>query len=670
MAARSFFSTGFARRSWWRELIPYLLAGLVVLVAVAALLSVDAMEQQKVMTSRRAAVRADLDVIRSRLTNSLTTPLLATRGMMAQIVTHGDVSSAEFDSVAKVLVDGHPSVRNMTLSRGTVIAMVYPLAGNESILGVDYRLRPQQWPIVSLAMDTGHPFLQGPVALIQGGTGLILRTPVYLGPHQKFFGLISIVITISEVLAEAGLDNDDLPVNIAIRGRDGLGASGEAFFGDDSIFARSPVELEVRFPHGVWVLAGEPRDGWSLNRDLFVMRMLGAGFVLLIAVAGFGAAANIANRERVGRALAAQNRQIEDLSQFNAKIIAESVIGMMAFTADGPCVVGNGAAARILGGAVEDLLARNFRDLPAWQSAGLLPLAESALACGQIQHFSSPYLTDLGETLWLDGDFSAFVVNDIPLLLFSFRDISARIAADRIMREKTEQLERSNADLERFAYIASHDLQTPLRSVVSYTQLLDRRYRGRLDADADEFISFIVDGAKHMSQLILDTLAYARAAGHGKPLTAVDTTRAVSAALNLLRTDMDEAGAQIHVGALPVIPADETQMISLFQNLIGNSLRYRSPDRPPEISVTAENHGGDQWRFAIHDNGIGIDEEYFDKIFQMFHRLDPHRYTEGTGIGLAICQRIVHRLGGNIWVSSKVGEGTTFYFTVGDGAPS
>lgn len=243
-------------------------------------------------------------------------------------------------------------------------------------------------------------------------------------------------------------------------------------------------------------------------------------------------------------------------------------------------------------------------------------------------------------------------------------DSSRRAAAD--LERSNASLTLSNADLERFAYVSSHDLQTPLRIVSSYAQLLDRRYRGRLDADADEFIGFIVAGAKQMSRLITDLLEYSRVSRHGEPLAPLAAGLAVTEALANLRIPIQETGAKVTVGELPVVLADKSQMVSLFQNLVGNALKYRHPDRVPEIAITAQRHTPTRWRFAVEDNGIGIEEEYYGKIFEVFQRLRPDRDGEGSGIGLALCQRIARRAGGDIWVESIPDRGSTFYFTMPD----
>ena len=269
-----------------------------------------------------------------------------------------------------------------------------------------------------------------------------------------------------------------------------------------------------------------------------------------------------------------------------------------------------------------------------------------------------------GHIFWVEASLRQASLGGVPHFLVVARDISARREVEERLRRTIEDLVASNSDLERFAYISSHDLQTPLRNVVSYAQLLARRYRGRLDADADEFIGFIVDNTRHMSELINDLLDYTRVGRPSLPLVPVEARRPLAQALAALQPEIEACGAIIEAGPLPRVMADETQMVSLFQNLIGNALKYRHPDRPPALTIAAEPHDGTRWCLSVRDNGIGIEKQYFTKIFEIFQRLHPDHRSTGTGIGLALCQRIVHRFGGEIWVESTPGAGSTFFFTV------
>lgn len=238
----------------------------------------------------------------------------------------------------------------------------------------------------------------------------------------------------------------------------------------------------------------------------------------------------------------------------------------------------------------------------------------------------------------------------------------ARRNAEERLRQQAEDLARSNADLQQFAYVASHDLQEPLRMVASYTQLLARRYRGKLDPDADEFIGFAVDGARRMQALIQDLLAYARVGTQGKPFAPTDLNVLVDRVIGDLRPAIDEAGVTITHDDLPTVQADESQLGQVLLNLIGNAIKFRRDD-DPRIHVGARREG-ESWRFSIQDNGIGIEPQYADRIFVIFQRLHGSGEYPGTGIGLAICKKIVERHGGRIWVESTPGHGATFNFTL------
>jgi two-component system, sensor histidine kinase and response regulator len=242
------------------------------------------------------------------------------------------------------------------------------------------------------------------------------------------------------------------------------------------------------------------------------------------------------------------------------------------------------------------------------------------------------------------------------------RDVTEREQAHQEIARKVDELARSNAELEQFANVASHDLQEPLRMVASYTQLLARRYKGRLDADADEFIGFAVDGATRMQTLIQDLLSYSRVTTRGQSFTITDAERACNDALQNLQPALADSQGVVSVGSLPRVLADATQLTQLFQNLIGNAIKYRD-HRRPEIRVTAKT-AGELAAFSIKDNGIGIDSQYFERIFQMFQRLHTRKAYAGTGIGLALCRKIVERHGGRISVESRLGEGSTFLFTI------
>ena len=234
---------------------------------------------------------------------------------------------------------------------------------------------------------------------------------------------------------------------------------------------------------------------------------------------------------------------------------------------------------------------------------------------------------------------------------------------EELVAHRTEELSRSNRDLEQFAYAASHDLQEPLRMIAGYMHLLSDRYKGQLDEKADKYIAYAVDGAERMSTLIRDLLDYSRVNTRGEELRNVDCKKAFESAMRNLGTAIKESGAAITHDPLPVVRADQTQLAQLFQNLIGNAIKFRAPDRPPQIHVSVQKEP-EHWLFRVQDNGIGFEQEYEDKIFLIFQRLHGRGQYPGTGIGLAICKRIIERHGGRIWAASEPDKGTTFFFTI------
>jgi PAS domain S-box-containing protein len=242
------------------------------------------------------------------------------------------------------------------------------------------------------------------------------------------------------------------------------------------------------------------------------------------------------------------------------------------------------------------------------------------------------------------------------------RDISERKRADRERQRALDELARSNQDLEQFAHVVSHDLQEPLRMVSSYCELLRRAYRGRLDDDADRFMDFAVDGAQRMQLLIQDLLAYARVGSRGGAFKKAEVDRSLELALVNLQEAIAESQARISVDPLPVVFADEVQLAQLLQNLISNAIKYRR-DEPPEIHISVEPRGA-FWAFAVTDKGIGIEPRFARSIFEVFKRLHSRTEFPGTGIGLAICKRIVERHGGEIWLDCEYGDGARFHFTL------
>lgn len=252
---------------------------------------------------------------------------------------------------------------------------------------------------------------------------------------------------------------------------------------------------------------------------------------------------------------------------------------------------------------------------------------------------------------------------DGTLVLAAIIDLTERQrAADAALQRTNEALERSNIELQRFAYVASHDLQTPMRNVASFVELLQSSYTDQLDAQANDWIRRIVQSVKQLQTLVRDLLEYSRVDSQAHPFTRVPGREVFDAAVTLLESSIRESGAQVSCGELPVLTGDRSQLVQLLINLIGNSLKYRG-NEAPKIRIEADRLDA-EWRLMVQDNGIGIDPRYHDRIFEIFERLHDQRSHPGSGIGLAVCRRVVHRHGGRIWVESESGTGSRFYFTI------
>ena len=292
----------------------------------------------------------------------------------------------------------------------------------------------------------------------------------------------------------------------------------------------------------------------------------------------------------------------------------------------------------------------------------ICPNTPFIIVSGTIGDENAVELIKAGVTDYVLKDKLFTVVTKIDRALKEYRERREKKEQDEKLANYARELERSNKELGEFAYLASHDLQEPLRMVGSFLQLLQQRYKDKLDREANEYIYYAVDGAARMKRLINDLLNYSRT-NREWMIGEVDIARTVRDALQNLGASVNDSGAMIHFENMPELMADPSQMVQLFQNLIGNAIKFRKKDEPPVIKISAGKNNS-TWLFSVEDNGIGIDQQYSEKVFVIFKKLYSSEKYEGTGIGLAIAKKIVERHGGKIWFESEPGKGTTFYFTL------
>ncbi len=336
---------------------------------------------------------------------------------------------------------------------------------------------------------------------------------------------------------------------------------------------------------------------------------------------------------------------------------------LMVIDTDGTIQRVNQAAISLLGYERHELIGRSAGDLFE-EGVDVLSLLKQSELNDVIRRVDTSVVTKNGRhvAVSLSGSVMHDEDGEIQGMVCIAQDITERKQTQEILERQTQELARSNSELEQFAWVASHDLQEPLRMVASYTQLLSKRYKGKLDADADEFIAFAVDGATRMRRLINALLELSRVGTRGKDFEATDCEAIYDRTLVNLQGLVEESDAVVTHDRLPTVLGDGTQLGQLFQNLIANAIKFRG-DEQLTVHVGAEQRNG-HWEFCVRDNGIGIDPEYAERIFVVFQRLHGKGDRPGTGIGLSICKKIVELHGGRIWVKSQPDEGAAFYFTL------
>ena len=379
-------------------------------------------------------------------------------------------------------------------------------------------------------------------------------------------------------------------------------------------------------------------------------------------------AANGAMRAEVAQRREAEG-QLRRAEQQLRRVMDSSPLGMSVCDKRGQCLYTNPVLQRIAGITAERALAGGaYTVLHPEDRERVIAGWDAAVASGAAQVSEHRYLRPDGTLVWVRRHMAPLMPDDYSDgAVTMVEDVTERRDLDLVLAARTTELARSNEELERFAYVASHDLQEPLRMVTSYGQLLVRRHQAQLNAEAREFLEFMVDGGQRAQALIADLLSLARLNSQARPMTRVALEAVLADALHELRTPIREAGATVTHDPLPTVTADARQLGQLFQNLIGNALKFRGP-AAPVIHISAAQDAG-AWRITVTDNGIGIEPKFFERIFVLFQRLHLRSEYEGTGIGLAICKKVVERHGGRIGVHSERGRGSTFSFTLADRLP-
>ncbi len=643
-----------------------------------------------------------------------------TEGLAGLIgIDHG-ITERKFYAIIEELFYRTDVIRNVAVAQGSRVIYVYPKQGNENVLGLDYTGHEEQWPAVQRVMKERQLVVAGPVKLVQGGMGVIGRTPIFVSDPMapgglRYWGLSSTVIDFDHLIRQTSLPLIEKHLDIAIRGKDGPGASGEVFYGDAALFDRRPVRLDIPLPSGSWQIAGVPANRWPVFSGVFSVIFL-SGSLVSFVLAYFLYRLLVVDRQRryeIRERRAAEGRMalLRDVAVGIG--MAEGLEQALRHVLVQTCNTAGWDYAEIWWPDKEE---DHLRSYPVWYSRqpgmegfrdvsrstvfqkgeglpgkawarqeavtmneeGLFAFARNAavLEKGLKSGIAVPVISD--EKVELVLCFFAFAdqpttSSSIPILSAVAAQIGLLIGRkkaeeevrilnqqlERRVMQRTEELLAANGELEAFSYSVSHDLRAPLRAINGFSNLLAESNADRLDEKGKKYLYTIADATRRMGQLIDDLLMFARLNRQSIKRESVALNPLFDGMVEELRVIEGFRRITIERDDLPVVQTDPLLIRQAFFNLLSNAFKFTRKVADPHICISAE-QTEDQVVVSIRDNGEGFDMKYASRLFDIFQRLHKEEDFEGTGVGLSIVQRIVQRHGGGVWFEAAEGKGATF----------
>ncbi|WP_373495155.1 ATP-binding protein [Aquiflexum sp.] len=577
--------------------------------------------------------------------------------------------TGNFEEVAREILESNQHIDAIQLLEGGSITHVYPLEGNESVIGYNILEDSSRNREAMLAMESKNVFFAGPLELKQGGMGIVGRIPIF--KENSFWGFAAVVVrleTFYKMIDYAGLEKSEFYVQFSKYNPD----TGiiENFLplpqGDYTGFESSSF-----LTMGNWKLTVQLKKSNAFN-NIILPLILRVVFSIMIGFFVWYLAGVPAILEeqvaRQSRRLKESNERFEYATMATSDVIWDwDLLNNKVYRSEN--------FEKLFGYKISDI--NNNRDFwnskihPEDMERANQNLKETLEGKDnfwkqefRLQKSNGKYTYVLDKGIIIRDESGKAV-----RLIGATQDISEIKANEKALfqmseelRKRAQELEISNSELEQFAYVASHDLQEPLRMISSFMKLLEKKYRPLLDDRGNQYIQFAIEGAERMRHIILDLLEYSRVENVGQK-EKVDLNELMEEIKLLEKKLIQDRKAEVVFNKLPEVMASQSPMRQLFQNLIHNSLKYSSNGRPPVVEINAEDMGG-FWKFRVKDNGIGISEEYHEKVFQVFQRLHSREVFKGTGLGLAICKKIVKKFGGEIWIDSEEDMGTTVFFTL------
>ncbi|KGB83413.1 hypothetical protein JT55_02460 [Rhodovulum sp. NI22] len=670
---RAFFQ-GVVRKNANSLFLIYLIVSLVI-IGVA----VDRLLASRYLSELRFSVSDKTNTIRAEIEGNIVAKSLLTRGLVASIEANPDITQEEYANLAAKLVRDDPEILNIAAAPGLVVRYVYPLEPNKGVLGFDYRTSPEQLEAVARTRASGQTVVAGPLELVQGGQGYISRSPVFVTDRVTgdtvFWGIVSVVVDLQEFYRNTGLLSPDLPLEVAIRGRDGLGAQGDVFFGDERVFASNPIIAEVNLPFGSWYLGAIPKGGWPKQAENFVMFRMG---FLVVSVASILFALYVVRL--MDKRREAENRLFSAIEAIDD--------GFALYDADGKFVTCNQNYKEfyklsedlfVPGNSFEYIIREGVRrgQYPAaagqeekWIRQRLM--AHKTADTQLEQQIADGRWLKIAERKTDDGSTVGFRVDITELK-------NAKEAAEKANKAKSD-----------FLSVLSHELRTPLTVILGYTRIIASSrmlpsvkalfaaieqdkgpgsdIENQLGAVLDQLAGQakrIEDSGEHLLTLINEMLDFSTIEAGKMALERDDVNLdlVVTSVIEKFRLAAEQKslriGRQTHGEH---VNADVTRLKQVLINLVGNAVKFTDEGA---IEVRSR-RVGDMIEVSVVDTGCGIPEKDSQLVFEEFQQADlsSTRKAGGTGLGLAICKRIIELHGGTIELSSVVGEGSTFRFTI------
>ena len=631
----------------------------------------ERLNNERATAQARAAVQVELSHLRDRLDSTLSGNLQLVKGLVSVVNLEPNLTQARFEQAAAPLFAEHNQLRNIAVAPGMVIRMVYPLAGNEKAVGLDYLATPGQRETAIRARDSGRIVLAGPLQLAQGGTGLIARMPVVVpDAHgvRRFWGLVSTVIDPDKLYRDAGLLAPELPIRIAIRGRDSLGKEGAVFFGEADVFAQSPVRADITLPQGTWQMAAVPVAGWARTApDAWALR-LALLAIAAVLVGTFLALGRALSQTWLAKAAAESARR-----QLDATLDGNPHVAVQWYDGDGHVRYWNRAAATLYGWSAAEAEGRTAGELmlapeqAAAFRAQLVVLRREGALLGPDEE---AVRTREGAPRWVAT--TRFAIpgerSGEPLFVRMDVDITERKAAENLLREAMGRAEAAARAKSQFLATMSHEIKTPLNGILGMAQLLLMPSLTR--EEQQEFARTIHNSGKTLLTLLNDLLDLSKIEAGKLELSyvACDPQQVVHEVLALFGELGEAKGLAIetetHLPADARYWADAIRIRQMLSNLMANAIKFTAVGFVRiECREVERDDSTALLEFAVSDSGIGIPADRQAALFEPFVQADSSTTREygGTGLGLSIVRNLAHLHGGSVGVTSEMGVGSRFW---------